>query len=292
MPDNRRRSKDNDEYHDVPLDQLPYNEELAVIPWELYRQVNLIRRKRAQPTIAEGRKPSAPYPLQGKLVCSHCMELVREGKLPVEKARLTGQTDSRSSTPVYRYRHDKKTGCGTRCKSQRRHVPEADVLALMHEMSLLSQQREVMHTVVRQLYEAEQPKSAKADRLTREGRIAVLRSQIENKRLFALDEREASYGYHDFKRDEARLLEEIRKLEAQNAEPDEIIVHLDECIDLICDFPRLWEMADDDEQTYLIDMVFEDHGLHYDLEQKRITYYLLVPTMRYLQHICCMIESD
>lgn len=285
----RRRSKDNDPYRDWEIDNIPFVPERAVMPVPLLKEVVRVRRERAMPTLEHGARRNAfKYAFKGKIRCDCCEALVREKDDPSLRTTLTGH--HHNGQHIYRYTHHARKGCGTRQKSVHCDVFEKDAVQLMYLLSVSPSLMGVMRVACLELHDQEQSQPQTADfEKRRDHEIALWKKHIEDMRKCLMDPKDPM-GYEEFEQIRTHADREISCLQATTSEPEEVVIRLEECIDLINAPARLWEMAEPADRQQLTDKIFE--YVSYNLDQQHITDFRLKPAMDAFMIVRYTVDKD
>lgn len=270
------RGKDLPAYIQTDVDKIVFDEERAVLPIQLLREVARVRQERSVKPVDHGKKLQTRfYPLSRITYCAHCEKLAEEQNDPKLRSPLNG-VDMRGTI---RYRHKSGVKCGCKAKSTLAHDLEAEFVELieqfvvddeklLEEMSLLAKRTEWLLQ-----HSNEDPELEKTEA------IAMCRKRINAAvQLFG----DGFIDVDEYKRRVNHNKREISQWELITTDAEQTAMELAMCMDVVDKMTTLWMTADDEDRQGMARQLFTH--IIYDLDEGRITDYKLKPwAERYLR---------
>ena len=259
-----RKAKDRPAYEKRNVNELPFNEERAVFPIKLLRDVAAVRQQRTVKRLDQGvNRTSHFYPLAALTYCAHCERRAAEQNDPRLRSALGG-TDTYGTL---RYRHKAGMKCGCTNRSVLCEIYEQDFAHLIKLLEVRPEAQNLMLELAIQADKANAGDTGEIDLETqKQEAIALCRRRIDA----------AVHLYKDAEIDREEYLRirelnerEIVHWEARTTETEEVALELAVCIEAVERIARLWDVSDEEDRQGLVRSLFE--YVVYDLDAQRIT---------------------
>lgn len=264
------RSKDRRAYEEIDPDTIVFNEERAVFPVKLLREVAKIRHERSvRPPDANAGKPREAkfYPLSQLTYCAHCEELAHKHGDSAYRTRLTGTF--LNSKP--KYRHKLGVDCGCQRKTVPVEVIEGDferlISLLVVNPDKIDEMAKLAIEVDRTLFKTEgDPEREKQEAIALcKRRIAAAVS------LFG----DGVIDREEYLRRKEKNERDIAYWQARTTESDKAALELSMCMDVVETMKRLWKITDDEDRQGMVRNLFS--YIIYNLDTQRIIGFKLKP---------------
>lgn len=257
------RGKDRPAYEDYNPDEIPFQEDRAVFPIELLREVARVRKQRTVRPVNQGINRAAyPYPLNSITFCAHCERLATLHNDPNLRTRLGGS----DTYGTRRYRHK----AGVRCGCHNRSVPceeyEADFGRLI---SLLTIKPEAIDLMTELAIQADKAGGLykDTDDFETEKREAVALCQRRIDAAINLY-RDGRISREDYLRDVDKYEREMAHWQSRTSETEQAALELAMCMDALDKLSKLWANGTDEDKQGIVRNLFD--SVTYNLDTRRI----------------------
>ncbi len=257
-----QRSIDRKAYEAMNPDEIVFNEDKAVFPIELLRQVARVRQARTVRPLDHGRKRETHfYPLSQITYCAHCEALAEKHQNPKYRTTLTGT--HLNNKPRYRHKTGIKCGC------QNRSVP-CDVIEKDFErlIQLLTVKPEMLDWMTEMAIQASKAFSSGEIDLDKEKEEAIALCQRRINAAIGLYS-DGLIDREEYLRRKEKNEREIAYWQARTTESEKAALELSMCLDAIDTLQRLWKISDDEDRQGMVRNLFTE--VIYDLDAQRIT---------------------
>jgi DNA invertase Pin-like site-specific DNA recombinase len=249
-------------------DKLPFDEERAVYPIPLLREVARQRKKRTVRPKNHGiNRDTHPYPLGGLIYCAHCDQLAEKHENPKLRSRLGGS----NSYGKRRYRHKGGTKCGATNRSV--HCVELDE-DFGRLVKLLTVRPEALDLMIELGIQVDKEMGIEDVDIEKEKRAAIA---LCKRRIDAAINlyRDGVISRDDYLADVEKNEREIAHWEARTSETQQHARELALCMQTVGDLSRMWDISEDEERQALAQGLFTE--IVYDLDTRRIVDFKLKP---------------
>ncbi|MBN2470232.1 MAG: recombinase family protein [Anaerolineae bacterium] len=257
------RAKDRPGYEDYVSDEIPFNEDRAVFPIQLLRDVAQLRKERSIRPADDGMtKKAYPYPLSAITYCAHCEALAKAQNNPSLRTPLTGK---QASSGNRRYRHRAGASCGCSNRSVSSDDLENEFYRLVTLLTISDSAIDLLTELAIQASQ-QNPVDAAAVEQEKRAAIALCRKRIDAAvTLFA----DGMIDKAEYRKRVEQNQREIAHWENRTTEIERKGIELRMCMEVLGQLAELWNESSDEDKQGLARMLFE--YVVFDLDTRRIT---------------------
>jgi DNA invertase Pin-like site-specific DNA recombinase len=265
-----KSGKDRPAYEKTNVDELPFNEERAIFPIKLLREIAKIRQERTvKPVDQSVKKLSRFYALSGITYCAHCEDLSAKHKNMKVRSLLSGNTTIKG---VQRYRHKLGVKCGCTNRSVPCNILDAEFGSIVKTLEVKPETFDLMKDVAMQVDRARGNLNEVDIEKEKQEAITLCRRRIDAAVVLFGD---GHISREEYMRRVQENQREIAHWQARTADIQKVAIEFAMCVEMVDRIVRLWDESDAEQKQDLVRSLFTQ--VTYDLDTQRIVDFKLKP---------------
>lgn len=258
-----KKAKDRPGYSIENVEDMAFDEERAVFPIELLRQVAQTRQARSMKPPDRGAKRAVKfYPLSIITRCAHCERLAEEKNDIKLRSSFNGYT---TGTGVRRYRHRRGILCGCETRSVVADELEQDFERLLGLLEVTPEAIELMTELAHQSQNSTSDTQEDFEKEQLEA-IALCKRRIDAAVVLFGD---GHIDHAEYRRRLENNEREIQYWQTRSTEAKTLTLQLTASMETVQRLMKIWQYGDDEDKQGLVRNFFD--YLVYDFDTKQIT---------------------